>query len=52
MYYHVVFSSQVHQQHSDAGVAEEMTLNVAYASFAVGPHSGKEEEVEYESVGL
>ena len=52
MYYHVVFSSQVQQQHSDAGEPEEMTPNVAYTSFVMSPHSGKEEDVAYEAVGL
>ena len=52
MYYHVVFSSQVQQRHSDAGEPEEMTPNVAYASFIMSPHSGKEDDTAYEAVGL
>ena len=45
-------SSQVQQRHSDAGEPEEMTPNVAYTSFVMSPRSGKQEEVEYEAVGL
>ena len=50
MYYHVVFSSQVQQRHSDAGEPEEMTPNVAYASFVMSPHSGKEEDAYEEYI--
>ena len=52
MYYHVVFSSQVQQQHSDAGEPEEMTPNVAYTSFLTSPHSGNKKKAEYEAVEL
>ena len=41
---------QVQQRHSDAGEKEEMTPNVAYTSFVMNPHRGKEEDAYKEYI--